>query len=72
MRDLTCAENIKVLASRRGLSLSELARTLGKTPQNFTQQLARDDFRVSDLQKIAAALGASFQYDFIEYDEKNS
>lgn len=66
MKDLTISENIKIFAARRGLSLSELARTLGKSPQNFIQQVNRNDFRISDLEKIAAALGVRFEYDFIE------
>ena len=69
MKDLTIAENIKVLAARRGLSLSDLARVLGKSPQNFIQQVGRDDFRVSDLEKIAAALGVKFEYDFIDTEK---
>lgn len=66
MKDLTISENIKILAARRGLSLSELARVLGKSPQNFIQQIKRDDFRISDLEKIAAALDVTFIYDFVE------
>ena len=68
MRDLTIAENIKILAARRGMSLSDLGRVLGKSPQNFIQQIKRDDFRISDLEKIAAALGVRFEYDFVELD----
>ena len=68
MRDLSIAENIKILAGRRGLSLSDLARALDKSPQNFIQQINRDDFRISDIKKIAAVLGARFEYDFIETD----
>lgn len=66
MKDLTISENIKVLAARRGLSLSDLARALGKSPQNFIQQVQRDDFRISDLLKIAEALGVRFEFDFVE------
>ena len=66
MRDLTIAENIKVLAGRRGLSLSDLARALGKSPQNFIQQINRDDFRISDIERISAVLGVRFEYDFVE------
>lgn len=68
MEKLTIAENIKILAGRRGLSLSDLARALGKSPQNFIQQITRDDFRVSDLEKIAEALGARFEWDFVELE----
>jgi transcriptional regulator with XRE-family HTH domain len=66
MKDLTISENIKVFAGRRGMSLSDLARALGKSPQNFIQQVNRDDFRISDLEKIACVLGVKFQYDFVE------
>lgn len=66
MDKLTIAEKIKILAGRRGMSLSDLARALGKSPANLLNQLKRDDFRVSDLEKIAAALGVRFSYDFIE------
>lgn len=69
MEKLTIAEKIKILAGRRGLSLSDLARALGKSPQNFIQQVSRDDFRVSDLEKIAAALGVRFVYDFEDLKE---
>ena len=69
MKDLTIVENIKVLAGRKNTSLSELARALGKSPQNFNQQLQRGDFRMSDLEKIAGVLGVRFVYDFVEDDE---
>lgn len=66
MEKLTIKEQIKILCGRSGVSVSELARMLGKSPQNFTQQLNRNDFRVSDLEKIADKLGVVFVYDFIE------
>ena len=69
MDNLTIAEKIKILASRRGMSISKLAEALGKTPQNFNQQLKRDDFRISDLEKIASVLGVSFVCDFVEIDK---
>lgn len=69
MDNLTIAEKIKILAARRGMSISKLADALGKTPQNFNQQLKRDDFRISDLEKIAAVLGVSFVCDFVSQDQ---
>ena len=70
MEKLTTAEKIRILAKRKNKSLSDIARELNKTPANFLNQLARDDFRVSDLERIAAALGVRFEYDFID-DIKN-
>lgn len=66
MDDLTIAEKIKIIAARRGMSISDIARALGKSPANMLNQLKRDDFRVSDLEKIAAALGVRFVCDFTE------
>ena len=66
MEKLTIAEKIKILAARRGMSISALAAALGKSPANMLNQLKRDDFRVSDLEKIADALGVRFECDFVE------
>lgn len=68
MENITISENIKLMAARAGLSLSALARLLDDTPQNFTQKLKRDNFRVSDLEKIADICGYSFTWDFIKKD----
>lgn len=66
MENITISEKIKIMCSRSGVSLSELARMVGDSPQNFTQKLKRDNFRVADLEKIAAVLGYTFTCDFIE------
>ena len=63
---MTTAEKIRILAKRKNKSLSSLAADLGKTPANFLNQLARDDFRESDLVKIADCLGVVYVSDFIE------
>ena len=66
MENLTISENIKLMASRAGLSISALARAMDDSPQNFNQKLKRDNFRVSDLEKIARICGYSFVWDFKE------
>lgn len=66
MEKLTIAEKIRIIAARKNMSLSALAAALEKSPANFMNQLKRDDFRISDLEKIAEALGVRFEYDFIE------
>lgn len=64
MENITISENIKIMAARADLSLSEVARRFGDTPQNFTQKLKRDNFRVGDLEKIANICGYTFTWDF--------
>lgn len=66
MDNLTIAEQIRIIAKRKNISLSEVAERIGKSPANFLNQLKADNFRVNDLKEIAAALGVSFSAQFIE------
>ena len=66
MEKLTISEKIRILAARKNMSISALGAALGKSPANMLNQLKRDDFRVSDLEKIAAALGMRFECDFVD------
>lgn len=69
MENLTVSEKIRILAARKNVTLSELARRIDKSPANFLNQLKADNWRVPDLEKIAAALGLVFVCDFIEKDD---
>ena len=66
---MTTAEKIRILSKRKNKSLSSIAADLGKTPANFLNQLARGDFRESDLAKIADSLGVVYVSDFVEKKE---
>ena len=70
MEKLTIAEQIRILANRKGMSISALGAELGKSPANMLNQLKRDDFRVSDLEKIAEALGVRLVCEFKENGEE--
>ena len=54
------AEQIKVLCVRSNISVSELARRVGTSPQNFNAKLKRETFTVSDLDAIAKAVDCVF------------
>lgn len=69
--NLSISEKIKIMCGRKNISVSELARCLDKSPQNFSQQLKRGDFRVSDLEKIAAVLDCDLLLEFAEKTEKS-
>lgn len=45
------AEQIKVLCVRMGISVSELARRIGYSPQNFNAKLKRGTVGGKDLKK---------------------
>ena len=62
---MTTSEQIRVLCVRTGVSLSELARRINQTPQNFNAKLKRESFTVAELEDIAEAVGVTFERNFI-------
>jgi transcriptional regulator with XRE-family HTH domain len=50
---MTTVEKIRGLLARRNISESELARRLGKTPQNFNRKMKGGKFTEEDLEAIA-------------------
>ena len=65
---MTISEQIKVLCVRQNISLAELARRLGKSPQSFNSKMKRESFTVDELEKIADVAGATFERNFILND----
>ncbi len=59
------SEQIRVLCVRCIVSEAELARRLGKSPQNFNSKMKRGSFTITDLEKVAAALGVTFKRNFV-------
>lgn len=55
---------IKQLCKETGISLSELARRIGQTPQNFTKKLQRDTVSTDELIHIGNVLGVRFEQSF--------
>ena len=62
---MNICEQIKVVCVRSNISVAELARRLGTTPQNFNAKMKRESFTISDLEVIAAALGCHFEHMFV-------
>lgn len=61
----TISEQIKVLCIRSNISVAELARRLGKSPQSFNSKLKRESFTVKDLEEIAVVTGTEFKRNYI-------
>lgn len=61
---MTITEQIKILCVRSNISLSELARRIGKTPQSLNAKMKRQSFTVDELNSIAEAVGAKFVRNF--------
>ena len=67
MISLTFGEQVKIVLSRKDMTIKELAEEIeartGKkmSRQNLTQRLGRDDFQEQDMRMIADILGCPFQ-----------
>lgn len=62
---MTTTEQIKVLCVRTVVSLSELARRLGQSPQNFTAKLKRNTITQDELNSIADILNVKYEQYFV-------
>ncbi len=68
---MSLAETIRILRVKRGnLSERELATKMGDTPQNLNNKMKRDDFRISELEKIAKALDLELVVKFVDKETK--
>ena len=56
---------IKELCSKKNISISELARRIGQTPQNFGKKLKRDTVTLDELKQIADVMEIIFEQSFI-------
>lgn len=62
---MSVEKQIKMMCVSLGVSVSELARKCGTSPQAFTQKMKRDCFTPSDLKAIADAAGCKYETAFI-------
>lgn len=65
---MTISEQIKVLCVRQNISIAELARRLGKSPQSLNSKMKLESFTVDDLERIADVTGSTFERNFILVD----
>ncbi len=68
--ELTTVEKIKLIASRREITNTQLASLTNMTRQNLSNKITRGDFRESELRKIAEALDCSLKLTFVLNDTK--
>jgi len=60
------AKKIKSILIYKDMSITELAGLLGKSVQNTSNLLKKDDFRESDLRTIAEKLGCDLKIEFAD------
>lgn len=74
MMNLTFGEQVKIILSRKGMTIKQLAEEVEKytgkpmSRQNMTQRLGRDNFQEQDMRMIAEILGCKFTLSIMETD----
>lgn len=62
---MSTANLIRNLCKEKGISVAELARRIGQTPQNFNKKLKRETVSTEELMQIADVLGVVFEQSYI-------
>lgn len=57
---MTTSDMIRELCEKKNISIVELCRRIGQTPQNFNQKLQRGTVNVEEMIAIANVLGVTF------------
>ena len=62
---LKTSDMIRQLCEQMNISVSELARRLGQSPQNFGKKLKRETITLEELNNIADVMEVKFEQAFI-------
>lgn len=65
---MSTSHMIRELCKKQGISISELARKIGQSPQNFSKKLQRGTVSSKEMLAIAKALGIRYEQRFIMAD----
>lgn len=76
MMNLTFGEQVKIILSRKGMTIKQLAEEMEKhtgkpmSRQNMTQRLGRDNFQEQDMRMIAEILGCNLTLSIIPEEKE--
>ena len=62
---MTTSDMIRELCDRMNISLAELCRRIGQTPQNSNKKLQRGTVSSEEMAKIAETLGVGYEQAFV-------
>lgn len=62
---MTTSDMIRQLCEKMNISLAELCRRIGQTPQNFNKKLKRGTVSFEEMMAIAEALGVNYEQAFV-------
>lgn len=67
---MTASDMIRELCEKQHISLAELSRRIGQTPQNFNKKLQRGTISFDEMVEIAEAVGVGYEQAFVLPDGK--
>ena len=67
---MTTSDMMRALCEKQNISLAELCRRIGQTPQNFNKKLKRGTVSFDEMMVIAEALNVGYEQAFILPDGK--
>lgn len=62
---MTTSDMIRKLCERKHISLAELCRRIGQTPQNFNKKLRRETVSFEEMIRIAEVLNVEYEQAFV-------
>ena len=62
---MTSSDMVRKLCEKMGISLAELCRRIGQTPQNFNKKLKRGTVSFDEMVEVADALGVRYGQVFV-------
>ena len=62
---MTTSDMIRELCVKQNISLAELCRRIGQTPQNFNKKLQRGTVSSEEMMRIAEALDVGYEQAFV-------
>lgn len=62
---MTTSDMIRTLCEKQNISLAELSRRIGQTPQNFNKKLKRGTVSFDEMREIAEAVGVKYEQVFV-------
>ncbi|MBI9096341.1 MAG: helix-turn-helix transcriptional regulator [Sphaerochaeta sp.] len=71
MNNVSISTEIREVCRSLHVSIAELARRTGQSPQNLNSKLNRESFTIEELDTIATSLGIKFERRFVIPKEYN-
>lgn len=62
---MTSSDMVRELCEKMNISLAELCRRIGQTPQNFNKKLKRGTVSFDEMMEIAEAVGVGYEQEFV-------